>query len=122
VRGFAFINAADSHPLIVPRIRNYLADVLKIDEVGRTRWIQHWLDTGLQAMEKLLAEKNPTGKFCHGESPTMADICLVTQVTPAQLFKTDLAPYPRVMSIYHSMSIPAFAEAHPRKQPDFVGQ
>ena len=74
-------------------------------------------------MEKLLAEKNPTGKFCHGESPTMADICLVTQVTPAQLFKTDLAPYPRVMSIYnHSMSIPAFAEAHPRKQPDFVGQ
>jgi glutathione S-transferase len=50
----------------------------------------------------------------------MADICLVTQVTPAQLFKTDVAPYARVMRIYqHCMTIPAFAEAHPRKQPDF---
>jgi maleylacetoacetate isomerase len=123
VRGFAFINAADSHPLIVPRIRNYLDNVLTVDEAGRTAWIHHWLGTGLQAMEQLLAEKNPTGKFCHSDSPTVADICLITQVTPAQLFKTDLAPYPRVMSIYNDcMNIPAFAEAHPRKQPDFVGQ
>ena len=120
VRGFAQINVADSHPLIVPRIRNYLKDVLKLDEAQRTAWIQHWLVAGLQAMETLLAEKNPTGKFCHGDSPTVADICLMTQVTPGQLFKVDLAPYRRVMRIYdHCMTIPAFAEAHPRKQPDF---
>jgi maleylacetoacetate isomerase len=81
VRGFALINAADSHPLIVPRIRNYLADVLKIDEAARVRWLQHWLGAGLNAMEDLLAEKNPSGKFCHGDLPTIADICLVTQVT-----------------------------------------
>jgi maleylpyruvate isomerase len=68
-----------------------------------------------------LVEKNPTGKFCHGDSPTVADICLVTQVTPARLFKTDTAAYPRVMRIYdHCMTIPSFAEAHPRKQPDFT--
>jgi maleylacetoacetate isomerase len=122
VRGFALINGADSHPLIVPRIRNYLTDVLKIDEGERTRWIQHWLGAGLQAMEQLLTEKKPAGNFCHGDSPTVADICLVTQVTPAQLFKTDVAPYRRVMSIYdHCMGIPAFAEAHPHKQPDFTG-
>ena len=122
VRGFALINVADSHPLIVPRIRNYLTNVLKLDEAARTAWIQHWLGTGLQAMEQLLAEKNATGKFCHGDSPTVADICLVTQVTPAQLFKTDVAPFKRVMRIYEScMAIPAFAEAHPRKQPDFDG-
>jgi maleylacetoacetate isomerase len=122
VRGFALINVADSHPLIVPRIRNYLADVLKIDEAQRLAWIRHWLAAGLGAMEELLAEKNPTGKFCHGDSPTMADICLMTQVTPAQLFKTDLAPYKRVTRIYdHCMTLPAFAEAHPRKQPDFEG-
>ncbi len=120
VRGFALINVADSHPLIVPRIRNYLADTLKADEAQRTAWIRHWLGAGLQAMEDLLAEKNPTGKFCHGDSPTVADICLVTQVTPAQLFKTGVAPYKRVMRIYdHCLSLPAFAEAHPRKQPDF---
>jgi len=122
VRGFALINVADSHPLIVPRIRNYLTDVLKVSEAQRTAWIQHWLGAGLQAMEDLLAEKKSTGKFCHGDSPTIADICLVTQVTPAQLFKTDVAPFKRVMGIYERcMAIPAFADAHPRKQPDFEG-
>jgi maleylacetoacetate isomerase len=122
VRGFALINVADSHPLIVPRIRNYLTDVLKVDEAARTAWIQHWLNLGLEAMEQLLAEKKPFGKFCHGDSPTVADICLVTQVTPAQLFKCSLEPYQRVMRIYDNcMSIPAFAEAHPCKQPDFPG-
>jgi len=120
VRGFAFINAADSHPLIVPRIRNYLTDVLKVDETSRTAWIQHWLGAGLEAMEALLAEKNSSGKFCHGDSPTIADICLVTQVTPAQLFQSNLEPFKRVMRIYEAcMAMPAFAEAHPRRQPDF---
>ena len=122
VRGFAFINAADSHPLIVPRIRNYLTDVLKVDEAGRTAWIQHWLGAGLEAMEAILAEKNSSGKFCHGDTPTIADICLVTQVTPAQLFQSNLEPFKRVMRIYDAcMAIPAFAEAHPRRQPDFEG-
>ena len=122
VRGFALINVADSHPLIVPRIRNYLTDVLKVDEAVRMAWIQHWLGLGLEAMEQLLAEKKSSGKFCHGDTPTVADICLVTQVTPAQLFKCPLEPYKRLMRIYDScMSIPAFAEAHPRKQPDFQG-
>jgi maleylacetoacetate isomerase len=122
VRGFALVNIADSHPLIVPRIRNYLADVLEADEAQRMQWIQHWLGAGLQAMEALLGKKNPTGKFCHGDGPTVADICLVTQVTPAQLFKTEVAPYRRVMGIYeHCMTLPAFAEAHPRRQPDFAG-
>ena len=120
VRGFALINAADSHPLIVPRIRNYLANELKVDEAGRIAWIQHWLGAGLQAMEGLLAEKNPTGNFCDGDSPTIADICLVT---PAQLFSTNLEPFKRVMHIYDvCMAIPAFAEAHPRNQPDFEGR
>ena len=106
----------------MPRIRNYLANVLKVDEAGRTAWIQHWLGAGLQAMEDLLAEKNPTGKFCHGDSPTVADICLVTQVTPAQLFKTNLEPFKRATRIYDAcMAIPAFAKAHPHKQPDFEG-
>src|SRR5689334_3500475 len=120
VRGFALINIADSHPLIVPRIRNYMTEVLKLDEAQKLAWIQHWLGTGFAAMEQLLAERKSPGKFCHGDTPTVADICLVTQVTPGQLFKCKLDLYPKVMGVYEAaMAIPAFANAHPRKQADF---
>jgi maleylacetoacetate isomerase len=119
VRGFAMINVADSHPLFVPRIRNYLTDILHVGDADRLAWIHHWIEAGLQAMETLLAEHATSGRFCHGETPTMADICLVTQVTPAKLFKLQLDAYPRVTRIYEScMEIPAFADAHPLKQPD----
>ena len=119
VRGLALINAADSHPLIVPRVRHYLTDVLKVSEQQRLAWIQHWLGAGLEAIETLLAEHPASGRFCHGDGPTVADICLVTQVTPAKTFNCALAPYPRVMRIYDTcMAIPAFADAHPAKQPD----
>jgi maleylpyruvate isomerase len=118
VRGFALINIADSHPLIVPRIRNYLTKTLGLSQEQMLTWIRHWLGTGLAAMETLLAE-HKSGQFCHGGGVTLADICLVTQVFPAQTFKTDLAPYPRVMRIYETvMKIPAFADASPPKQPD----
>ena len=119
VRGIALINAADSHPLIVPRVRHYLTDVLKVSAEQRLAWIQHWLSAGLQAIETLLAEHSSSGFFCHGGRPTIADICLVTQVTPAKIFDLPLDPYPRVMRIYDNcMAIPAFADAHPAKQPD----
>ena len=119
VRGFALINIADSHPLIVPRIRHYFDDVLKAGEEQKLAWIRHWIGAGLEAMEALLTAHAGSGRFSHGEQPTMADIGLVTQVTPARTFGGDLAPYPRVMRVYdHVMTIPAFAEAAPAKQPD----
>jgi maleylacetoacetate isomerase len=119
VRGLALINIADSHPLIVPRVRHYLLDELQVGQEKMLGWIQHWLGAGLAAMEALLAEHGESGGFCHGEWPTIADIALVTQVTPARTFECDLAPYKRVMRVYDScMAIPAFADAHPSKQPD----
>jgi maleylpyruvate isomerase len=119
VRGLALINIADSHPLIVPRIRHYLLDELQVGQEKMLGWIRHWLGAGLAAMETFLAEHNESGRFCHGERPTLADIALVTQVTPAKTFDCDLMPYPRVMRIYdRCMAIPAFADAHPSKQPD----
>jgi maleylacetoacetate isomerase len=103
----------------VPRVRHYLTDVLKISDDQRLAWIQHWLGAGLQAIETLLAEHSSSGVFCHGDRPTIADICLVTQVTPAKIFDCPLDPYPRVMRIYDNcMAIPAFSDAHPAKQPD----
>jgi maleylacetoacetate isomerase len=119
VRGLALINIADSHPLIVPRIRHYLLDDLQVGQERMLGWIRHWLGAGLAAMEALLVEHKQSGQFCHGERPTIADIALVTQVTPAKTFDGDLSPYKRVMRIYDScMAIPAFADAHPSKQPD----
>ena len=92
VRGIALINAADLHPLIVPRVRHYLPDVLKVSDEQLLAWIQHWLGAGLQAIETLLAEHPESGVLCHGDRPTIADICLVTQVTPAQTFNLRSTP------------------------------
>ena|SRR5438876_1132557 len=76
------------------------------------------LALGLQAIETLLAEHPTSGRFCHGESPTIADICLVTQVTPAKTFYLPLDAYPMVMRVYDTcMAIPAFANAHPASSP-----
>ena len=86
----------------MPRVRQYLTDVLKASDDQRLAWIQHWLSAGLQAIETLLAEHPTSGRFCHGESPTVADICLVTQVTPAMTFNLSLDPYPRVMRVYNT--------------------
>jgi maleylacetoacetate isomerase len=119
VRGLALINIADSHPLIVPRVRHYLLDELKLSQEQLTAWIRRWIGAGLQAMEALLAEHKESGRFCHGDRPTLGDIGIVTQVTPARTFDADLSPYPRVVRIYETcMAIPAFADAAPANQPD----
>src|SRR5215471_17058685 len=85
-RGFALINIADSHPLLVPRIRHYLIDELKLSQEQMVGWIRHWLGAGLAAMEALLGDHRESGRLCHGDAPTLADIGLVTQVTPARVF------------------------------------
>jgi maleylacetoacetate isomerase len=119
VRGLALINIADSHPLIVPRVRHYLLDDLHLTQDQLLAWIRHWFGAGLAAMEALLADHPESGDFCHGDAPTIADICLVPPVSSAKTFGTDLTPYRRVMRIHdHVMAIPAFADAHPSKQPD----
>ena len=118
-RGFALINIADSHPLIVPRVRHYLLDEMNWSQEQLGSWIQRWIGAGLQAMETLLAKHKEAGKFCHGDQPTLADIGLVTQVTPAKTFGADLSSYKRVMAVYDTcMALPAFADAAPARQPD----
>lgn len=119
VRGFALLSVADTHPLVVPRVRHYLLDDLHLTQDQLLGWVRHWIGTGLAAMETLLAEHRESGDFCHSDAPTIADICLVPPVASAKTFGTDLTPYRRVMRIHdHVMAIPAFADAHPAKQPD----
>ena len=119
VRGLSLIAAADGHPLVVPRIRTYMEKELKLDEPTRNKWLAHWTLEALRAMEAHLKNEKETGKFCHGNSPTMADICLTGQVVAAVgYFKCDVSSVPTCMRIYEEcLKIDAFSKAHPLKQP-----
>ena len=117
-RGIAQIVASDSHPLVVPRIREYLERELKLDEPARMQWIRHWVGEALNAIESHLANDGMTGRFCCGDQPTIADICLASQAAGAGFFGVDLKRYPTVARVVDAcMQIEAFAAAHPLKQP-----
>ena len=118
VRGLALIVACDAHPLVVPRIRNYLEHELKLDEPTRLKWIQNWIGAALKALETNLASSKETGRYCHGDAITIADICLASQAAGANFYKYDLAPFPTVRRIVDTcMENDAFARAHPLRQP-----
>jgi maleylacetoacetate isomerase/maleylpyruvate isomerase len=119
VRGLAQAVACEGHTLLVPRVRQYLERELKLDEATRRDWSRHWITEMLAALERQLSRERETGAFCHGDTATLADICMVGHVTAAQSAHCDLAPYPTVMRIFTAaMALPAFAKAHPLAQPD----
>jgi maleylacetoacetate isomerase/maleylpyruvate isomerase len=119
VRGLAQIVVSDGHPLVVPRIRGYLEKEMHQDEPARNKWLAHWTLEALRALEEHLGKKKETGRFCHGDSPTLADICLASQVFGAKFFNVDTAGVPTVMRIFgECMKIDAFDRSQPAKQPD----
>jgi maleylpyruvate isomerase len=119
VRGIANIIACDIHPLDNLAVLNYLKDELSVDEDSRTKWYQHWVYQGFDGLEPLLANSSATGKFCHEDTPGLADICLVPQVFNARRFNCDLSPYPTIGRIYDSCAeLDAFDRAQPSKQPE----
>jgi len=118
VRGLALIVACDAHPLIVPRIRNYLEREMHLDEPARNRWLQHWTLQALETLEAHLTKEPETGRFCHGNAPTMADICLAGQVFAAGYFNVPITGVPTVSRIFDEcMRIDAFDRSQPLKQP-----
>lgn len=120
VRAMALIIAADIHPLQNTRIMKYLEGELKQDEAARKRWIQRWITEGFTALEKTLANDSSTGEFCHGDTPTMADVLLVPQMFSSRRFGVDLEPFPTLRRIdEHCQLLKPFQDAAPAKQPDF---
>lgn len=112
------IAIADAHPMSVPRVRNYLTNVAGFDQEKLLAWIRHWQSEGLAAYEAHLARDKETGRYCHGDAITIADICLAAQVTGSQFFDVDVSKYPTVKRIVDTcFENEAFANAHPMKQP-----
>jgi len=119
VRALALAVACDIHPLNNLKILQYLQKELGLDEAARNAWYHRWVHDGFAAIEAQLGGAE-TGRFCHGDQPGMADLCLVPQVFNAERLKVDLAPYPTIRRIVaEARALPAFAQAAPEAQPDF---
>ena len=118
VRQLAQLVACDIHPINNLRVLGYLTGKLGLSEEARDEWYRHWVKEGFEALEALLQDK-ATGRFCHGDNPTLADICLVPQVFNGLRFKVDMSPYPTIARINEACNaLEAFAAAKPDRQPD----
>lgn len=119
VRALAQTIACDIHPINNLRVLNYLGKHFGISAEAKTAWYQHWVDEGLQALEKMLDGDVRTGLFCHGDSPGLADCCLVPQVFNALRFNCSLEKMPTIRRIYQACAaLPSFQAAAPSRQPD----
>jgi len=119
VRAMALAVACDIHPLNNLSVLQYLRAELGQGDESVTRWISHWIDRGFTALEPLIARHSANGRYCFGDSVTLADVFLVPQVANSRRVQLDLAPYPRLAAVArHLESLPAFAAARPEAQPD----
>lgn len=118
VRALSQIVACEIHPINNLRVLKYLTKELKVEEEAKNTWYRHWVRDGLEAFERQLAA-GPASLYCHGDTPTMADCCLVPQIFNARRFKTPLDGLPRTMAVFDAcMSLPAFQTAQPSACPD----
>lgn len=119
VRAIAHLVASDIHTLNNVRVKNYFTKTLGHTTKQWIAWYGHWIHAGLKPLETQLATQKETGTFCHGETPTLADICLIPQVYNANRFKIDLSQYPIIRRINETcLRLEAFRNASPENQPD----
>jgi maleylacetoacetate isomerase len=121
VRSLAQLVAADIHPLNNLRVLQWLEQRGGLDEAQREDWYRHWVEEGLGALEARLARESATGRFCHGDSPGLADCCVVPQLYNARRYKVSLEPFPTVLRIEAAcMALGAFRDAAADSQADAV--
>ncbi len=121
VRALAYRVACDIHPINNLRVLNYLHDPFGHSKDDVAQWFRHWMETEFSSLEMTLANDPRTGKFCFGDTPGLADICLIPQVFNGRRFDVSLDPYPAIKRIFDAaMELPAFEKAAPMNQPDAV--
>lgn len=119
VRQIAFAIACDIHPANNLRVQKYLKRELGSSDDELRTWTEHWIALGFEALETMLARSNETGRFCHGDAPTLADVCLVPQMANARRAAMDVSRWPTLNRIEQAaLSLPAFERALPANQPD----
>jgi len=119
IRDLALMVACDIHPINNLRILKYLKHTLQVDDDAKDAWYRHWTEEGLRALESRVANDRGTGAYCHGDVPTLADICLVPQMANARRFNCDLSGMPTLVRIDEACrALPAFEKAAPQNQPD----
>ena len=118
VRALAQSIACEIHPLNNLRVLKYLVRELKLDEEAKNAWYRHWVRDGLEAFERQLAQQPPS-TYCYGDSPTLADCCLVPQIFNGRRVNTDFSGLTRTMAAFDAcMALPAFQQAQPSSCPD----
>jgi len=117
VRSIAYDIACEIHPLNNLRVLRYLVRDMKVGEKDKNRWYRHWVETGLETVERQLSQQPAT--YCHGERPTLADCALVPQIFNARRFECRLDHVPNVMRVFDAcMKLPAFERTRPEACPD----
>ena len=119
VRSIALSIACDIHPLNNLRVLRYLVRDLKVSEDDKNAWYRHWCEQGLASLEARVSADGRAGNFCFGDTPTLADCCLVPQIFNARRLDCDLSGMPTLLRITeHCATVDAFAMAEPSRQPD----
>lgn len=119
VRALADVVACDIHPINNLSVLNYLENEIKVKKDQKLGWYKHWVHEGFAALEAMLADDPSTGRFCHGDAPSLADVCLVPQVYNARRFDCDLTAYPTIRRIEGACAeMEAFQRAVPEAQGD----
>ena len=119
VRALSQAVACDIHPLNNLRVLQYLESEWGVPQPERDGWARHWIEDGFAAIEAMLHQHPSTGRYCDGDTPTMADCCLVPQIYNARRFGIDMAAFPTIARVEQAcMALPEFEAARPENQPD----